>query len=291
MKKFLNGLTIFALIFCCVFSFAGCKKNNEAKSEPDNSNADKEIIREVVENTQVLLQSHLEEAEPVMVSANDGDGYDWAKNSMKQAKGTIGAVQVIINDSEFVPGAMRTLTYEDVVEDQTTYSYIMLNAFCEENNIVTLNMFILNSDESNVLEHYTDYVTTTISIHYNNNNQPDKLFVFDCGSEHAELEEIKFSTTGEFDGYHRSFKYTEYEDGNVTSEQRRIVDVNKNGQVSDLTENDEDTSVFDVETREIYNNDIDTAVEKTIFENKAGQPLSDEVADKFIEYMESSETE
>lgn len=291
MKKFLNGLTIFALIFCCVFSFTGCKKNNDAKSEPDNSNADKEIIREVVENTQVLLQSHLEEAEPVMVSANDGDGYDWAKNSMKQAKGTIGAVQVIINDSEFVPGAMRTLTYEDVVEDQTTYSYIMLNAFCEENNIVTLNMFGLTSDQSNVLEHYTDYIVTTISIHYNNNNQPDKLFVFDCGSEHAELEEIKFSTTGEFESYHSSFKFAEYEGGNVIFEMRRIVDVDKNGQVSDLTENGEDTSVFDVETREIFNNDIDTAVEKTIFENKTGQPLSDEVADKFIEYMESSETE
>lgn len=289
MKKFLKGFGLLALVFCCIFSFVGCSFF-DSENEYDNLIADKKIIREVVSNSKKLIQSHLENepgtsAFPADISIKSG--YDWVNSAMKTSKGLINAIETIINDSDFVPGMLRTLVVEDIIDGDTTYSYVMLNAFCDDDNVVTLNMFILNSDTGNVFN-FSDYVATSINLHYNNDNMPVKLIVADGGFAHAEFQEIQFSATGEFESYHRAFKYVNYDENGVANgEERRITDVDKNGDVTDLSEQDADTSVFSSEIRAIFNAEIKFVEEK----NKFGSPLSKEVADKFIENMQNSETE
>lgn len=297
MKKFLKVFSVVALICCCMFSFAGCDIFEDKKEEYAGLVAERKIVREVVDNAQAMLKSKIEEeAEPAPtgsdISAKALGADYWITSTMQHIAGIIEAIDVVISSSDFIPGKLRNaeiINHSTEGGGTTYYTYMSLNAYCGEDNMVTLNYSISNGYERGVV-YATPSVANSIDIYYDNERQPLRFVECEAGGDYADFTDVRFAETSEFESLHLAQWSTN--DYNGVVEYRRMVDVDKNGEVKDLEEqsNDPETECFTEEMTENFNAEIEFAKERTSLYNFA-RPLSKEVLDKFIEAMNKSQVE
>lgn len=197
MRKFLKLFSVFAVICCCMFSFVGCDmfKDDNTQNEYASLIAERKIVREVVNNTQAMLTNNIEQVqEPLSQSAeivaqngqNDSEQIlTWCTEDLQLF---VTFVNAVTNSVDFVPGKLYNAKIEEV-EDGVTYGcYLLMNAYCNGENMVTLNVWqAYNKDVS----YYGDSVFASIDIFYNENYRPIKTIEY-----HHEYED-----GNEFPGY------------------------------------------------------------------------------------------
>ena len=296
MKKFLKVFSVLMLI-CCMFTFAGCAVKDNDGNEYEGLVKERNYVREVLSNTEEFLQSvTIGEDAVAATSANvqsgspisnpdinvRANGYDWARNSVKELSGILGAISAVINNDGFVPGKLYNAEITEELGDGGTYSfYILLNAYCGEDGVVTLNYSITESKDN--MEYATDSLANAIDIYCNKDGQPIRFVGCESSSDYAEFKDMRFTDSGKFESCHISQDYETF---------RRMVDVDKDGEITDYCEyaNDPTSECFTDEMNETFDSEIEFAKERTCLYSFA-RPMSKEALDKFVDAMERSETE
>lgn len=293
MKKFLKVFSVLMLI-CCMFTFAGCAVKDNDGNEYEGLVKERNYVREVLSNTEEFLQSvtigedavaatsaNVQSGSPISnpdINVRAG-GYDWARNSVKELSGILGAISAVVNNDDFVPGKLYNAEITEELGDGGTYSfYILLNAYCGEEGLVTLNYSISASKDN--MEYATDSVANAIDIYCNKDGQPIRFVGCESSSDYAEFKDMRFTESGKFESCHIS----EWSETN-----KKMLDVNKDGEITEYQEYDNNESFTD-EMNEKFETEIEFAKERTCLYNFA-RPMSKESIDKFVEAMERSETE
>ena len=219
MKKFLKVFSVVVIICCCMFSFVGCDifKDDETNVEIEYANliAERKIVREVVNNTQAILTSNIEQVqEPltqssgILAQSGQNNGEEILAECTEDLHMYITWVNTVTNSVDFVPGKLYNAKIEEV-EDGVTYGcYLLMNAYCDGNNIVTLNVWqAYNKDVS----YYGDSVFVSIDIFYDENYKPTETIEYhneyEDGNEYPGYEgrileslgthEVTYSSNGE----------------------------------------------------------------------------------------------
>lgn len=198
MRKFLKVFSVIAILYCCMFSFVGCdifKEVDKTENEYAQLIAERKIVREVVNNTKAMLTSNTEQVqEPLAQSseiiAQNGQNeaeliLTWCTEDLQLF---VTSVNAVTNSVDFVPGKLYNAKIEEV-EDGVTYGcYLLMNAYCNGENMVTLNIWqAYNKD----VGYYYDTVFVSIDIFYNENYKPIETIEY-----HHEYED-----GNEFPGY------------------------------------------------------------------------------------------
>ena len=315
MKKFLKLFSVFALICCCMFSFAGCNIF-EDKEEYAELVAERKIVREVVNNTKVFLQSNTaQEEEPVAASSFGVSAraeYDYLDDCLETLNMFIVMIDAVINGSDFVPGKLYNFERTEYTTESggTTYHYYyLINAYCGEGDVVTLNISDLGDSKDN-RTYATNSSSMVIDIHYNNEHKPTRLVNYTNSyngvvdgdgkieflMQNTDVEDMSFSATGECEGLHWYTMGVEYTlDWTAERTWREIVNVDKNGECTRYEEHShakpmEGSEPFTDELREMFEAEMEVAMERTYIYNFA-RPLPENIVNKIFKAVEDYESE
>lgn len=281
MKKILKLFSMLLVICCSMFTFAGCDifKEDDTQNEYASLIAERKIVREVVNNTQAMLTSNIEQAQAPLAQSSEilakSSAEDYLRECTEDLQMHVVWVKEVVNDVNFVPGKLYNAKIEEV-EDGVTYGcYLIMNAYCDGDNMVTLNVWqAYNKD----VGYYYDTVFVSIDIFYNENYKPIETIEY-----HHEYED-----GNEFPGYEGrileslgTHEVIYSDNGKAISCLSATTDIYGEKLVCEVDENgySELDIVGEIETN--FNNAMIEIKERTYLFNFA-RPLSQEAQDKIF---------
>ena len=296
MKKFLKLFSAFALIFCCMFSFVGCNIfEDNTKQEYANLVAERKIVREVVSNTKVMLESNIEqEAEPALTSsdisakAGDVSNNENLVDAAQMLISNISIIDIIINGSDFVPGKIYNLELE---QPDGTMTYFLLNAYCGEGDVVTLNLSMLEGSKDNRV-YATASTLMSLDVYYNNEHKPIKMVDYQSNCRFGEgnqfqrftFREMAYSSNGQAESYYEAELTNNYEGDSIQSQEKCVINVDNNG-----TETIYEGAEITGEIESAFDTAIEIATERSYIYSFA-RPLTKDVLHKLLEFIAPSES-
>lgn len=237
MKKLLKMFSLIAVVCSCLFACVGCsifkddeKTTTNAQVEYAELAKERKIVREVINNTNTIL-NHVQGSETIVPTAEASQEY-YVDEDLQLY---ITFIKEITNEKDFVPGKLYNAKIEEEEDGELYGCYLLMNAYCGEDNIVTLNAWqAYDKDVSS----YDNSVFVSYDIYYNEQYKVTKTVKyyldyesgFNGVSATLALNEFNYSLEGkivsgngwiQFDTYKysRSIKVNEYCDEALTSNQ------------------------------------------------------------------------
>ena len=178
MKKFLKIFSVIAVLSCCMFSFVGCDifKEDDAQNEYASLISERKIVREVINNTQLMLTNSIQQEPETLTSSSEisakngqSDAEQLLKWSTEDLQMYSTLIKAVTNSSDFVPGKLYNAKIEEEEDGELYGCYLLMNAYCDGDNMVTLNVWQAYSKD---VKEFGDSVIVSFDIYYDEEYKP-----------------------------------------------------------------------------------------------------------------------
>ncbi len=272
MKKFLKVFSLLGVVCCCLFCFVGCDvfKDSEddtklvTQVEYAELAKEREIVREVINNAYTMLNPNIEHDRAVLPTAEVNQD-TFIDDDLQMY---ITFIKEVTSDNDFVPGKLYNAKIEEEEDGKVYGCYLLMNAYCDEDNMVTLNIWqAYNKDVS----YYGDTVFVSYDLYFNEQYKVAKTVEYhhEYDNESGSIEESL--------GLHE-FNYSL--DGKITSGNGWSQhDTQKYSRI--IRGNEYCSEEITIEQEELFDNAIKEVRERTYLYNFA-RPLSQEAQDRIF---------